>query len=82
MHYSWHKKHQQRKLYVMHTASVSEVFALFDGRINTTSASCKVYVLGTSRSRMQQPKCKYHKDKVWLIVPLYKLQLVAASCSY
>ena len=35
------EKHHQRKLQVMPTASASEVFALNDGRKNTTSASCR-----------------------------------------
>ena len=52
------RKHHQCKLQVMSTASASEVFALIDGRINTTSTSCRglrpSWALA-SRSRMQQP---------------------------
>ena len=50
------EKHHQRKLQVMPTASASEVFALIDGRKNTTSASCRVSRPScTSRNRLQQP---------------------------
>ena len=35
------EKHHQHKLQVVPTASASEVFALIDGRKNTTSANCR-----------------------------------------
>ena len=58
MCYLVEEKHHQRKLQVMPTASAHEVFALIDGRKNTTD-QCKLHrvktILGTSRSRMQQP---------------------------
>ena len=74
-------EHHQCKWQVMPTASASEVFALIDGRINTTSTSCRGSrpswaLVGAGCSNQMQVA----QGTVWF-VPLCKLQLVKHTYS-
>ena len=71
----------------MTTMSTSGVFALVDGRKNTTSASCTVSRPSWAqvyRSRMQQPNaaCTRATPQCKSCPCASYLHLVAASCSY
>ena len=72
------KKHHQHKLHIMPTSSASEVFApnRWQEKHHQRKLQRVKTVLGTNKSRIQQPNAgsTRARDSYIGIVPLYKLQ--------